>query len=65
MTDRRSVTRIWIPLLFGILSLTSVITRPSVATYHKPDVIQLFASGVLLGLALGNAIVFFRGPRSS
>jgi len=57
-TDRRRFFPFWVPLLFGLMTLINVLTKPSVATYHKPDVIMLVMSGFLLGTALGGFIAF-------
>ena len=58
MSDQRKVFPFWVPLLFGLMTFTNVVTKPSVATYHKPDVIMLVMSGFLLGTALGGFIAF-------
>ena len=64
--NQRNFAPVWVPLFFGLMSLSNVITRPRFASYNKPDVIMLFMSGVLLGIALGGVFAFMRSrPRSS
>ena len=63
--DRRSRRRLlapfWVPLLMGLLSLFSMISRSSFATLHKPDVVQLIGTGMCFGVALATLIAFLRG----
>ena len=65
MNNRRKLVPFWVPLLFGLLSLSSMISRPRFATFRATDVIQLIGTGVCFGVALATLVVFFRSPRSS
>jgi hypothetical protein len=66
MADRIRAFPIWIPLLFGLVSLTSVLTKPRVSTYHVPDVMLLVMGGALLGIALTGFVALMRArPRSN
>jgi hypothetical protein len=66
MADRKRAFPIWIPLFFGLICLTSVLTKPRVSTYHVPDVILLVMGGFLLGMALTGFVALMRArPRSN
>ena len=60
MTDQRRFAPVAVLLLFGILSLTSVLTRPQVASYRGPDVLQIFGSGMCFGAAIVRLVIFVR-----
>ena len=57
---RRRVAPIWVPLLFGLLSLFSMMSRPRFATFHGSDVVQLLGTGMCFGVALASLIFFLR-----
>jgi len=63
MTDRRRIAPA-VLTLFGILSLTSVLTRPQVASYRGPDVLQIFASGMCFGAAIVRLVTVIAERRS-
>ena len=65
MSNWRKLVPFWVPLLFGLLSFTSMVGRPRFATFHATDVVQLVGTGMCFGVALATLVVFFRGPRSS
>jgi hypothetical protein len=65
MSDRRRFVPFWVPLLFGLMSLSNVISNPRVATLHGSDIVQLIGTGMCFGAALAVGIVLFRGPRPS
>jgi len=66
MRTRRTLTAAFaVPLLFGILSLTQLMSRPRFATYYRPDVVQLFGTGMCFGAALVALVIMLRGPRNS
>jgi hypothetical protein len=66
MRTRRSLTAAFaVPLIFGIISLTQLMGRPRFATYNRPDVLQLFGTGMCFGVALVALIALLRGPRDS
>ena len=52
----------WVPLLFGLLSLTNVLTRPSLQAIRAVDEVQLIATGMCFGAALVG-FGFFLGDR--
>jgi hypothetical protein len=64
MTDRRRFAPVVVLMLFGILSLTSVMTRPQFAGYRGPDVLQIFGSGMCFGAAIVSLVIFIRERRS-
>ena len=64
MNDRRKLVPFWVPLLFGLISLFNLVTRPSFATIRGPDVVQLIGTGMCFGVALATLVVFLRGSRS-
>ena len=63
MGDRRKFVPFFVPLLFGLLSLSNVISNPRIATLRGVDVLQLIATGMCFGAALALGIVFVRGQR--
>ena len=64
MTDRRRIAPVAVLTLFGILSLTSVLTRPQVASYRGPDVLQIFGSGMCFGAAIVRLVTVIAERRS-
>ena len=65
MSNRRKLVPFWVPLLFGLLSFSSMVGRPRFATFHATYVIQLIGTGMCFGVALATLVVFLRGARSS
>lgn len=64
MTDHRRIAPVAVLMLFGILSLTSVLTRPQVASYRGPDVLQIFGSGMCFGAAIVRLVTVIAERRS-
>ncbi len=62
--SRRQLAPLWVPLLFGLLSLFSMVGKPSFATIRGVDVVQLIATGMCFGVALATLVVFVRRPRA-
>ena len=60
---RKRIPIFVVPLLFGVLSLANIVGNPRYATIRPVDVVQLMASGMLLGAALVLLVQFFRSPR--
>jgi hypothetical protein len=60
---RRRFVPIWVPLLFGLLSLSSMMSRPRFATFHGSDVVQLLGTGMCFGVALASLIFLLRSRR--
>lgn len=52
MDNRRRISSFWVPLLFGIMALTNVLTRPSFQTVRTVDAVTLVAAGMCFGVAL-------------
>jgi len=65
MSNRNKLVPFWLPLLFGLLSLSSIVGRPSFATIRTVDVVHLIGTGMCFGASLVGLIMFFRGRRSS
>jgi hypothetical protein len=65
MADRIRTFRFWTPLLFGLMLLTVVLTKPSVSTYRPPDVIMLVMGGFLCGVAVTGFVAQRSRTRSS
>jgi hypothetical protein len=63
MAVRRALVPFAVPLLFGIVSLINVLTRPRVGTYVPADVVQLIGTGMCFGVALVGLILMLRGNR--
>jgi len=64
MTERRRFAPVAVLMLFGILSLTSVLTRPQVASYRGADVVQVFGSGMCFGAAIVRLVTLLLERRS-
>ena len=64
MNSRRRAFPFWVPLLFGLMSLTNVLTRPSVQGMRAVDEVQLVASGMCFGAALVGFGYFLRDRRA-
>jgi hypothetical protein len=62
--SRRQLAPVWVPLLFGLLSLFNMVGKPSLATIRGVDIVQLIATGMCFGVALATLIVFVRRPRA-
>ena len=53
MNDRRKPMRIFFVLAaFGVISLLSMLTRPSLSTIRAVDVVQLIGTGMCFGGAI-------------
>ena len=66
MKNRRKVVAgIFVPLLVGLIGLFNVASKPRFETFHAVDVVQLIATGMCFGAALGMLVLFFRGRRSN
>jgi hypothetical protein len=65
MSDRRKIVPFVVPLLFGIMSFSNIISNPRLATLHGSDVVQLMASGMCFGVAIAMLAVFLRDRRAS
>ncbi len=60
-TDRRDSQRVaFVLAAFGVLSLGSMLARPSLATIRAVDIVHLIGTG----MCLGAAIVAFAWARS-
>jgi hypothetical protein len=60
MGDRRRGFPFWVPLFFGLICLTNVLTKPRISTYHVPDVILLVMGGFMLGTAITGLVALKR-----
>jgi hypothetical protein len=52
-------------LLFGLLAVLDIASKPRFASFHGSDVVQLVAAGMCIGVALVKLVGCFRGPSSS
>lgn len=52
-----------VPLILGIIGLSTLMRNPRFETFHTVDVLQLIASGMCFGVALG--LVLSRRQKSS
>jgi hypothetical protein len=60
---RRRSTSIFILILVGSIGLVTLMGRPRFQMYATVDVLQLLASGLCFGLALGALLRTWRGDR--
>lgn len=65
MNNRRRIAPFWVPLLFGIMALTNVLTRPSFQTVRTVDAVTLVAAGMCFGSALTGLVRFLRDRRAT
>ena len=64
MTSGTRSVPFWVPLLFGLMSLTNVLTRPSMQAVRAVDEVQLIATGMCFGAALVAFVYFLRDRRA-
>lgn len=65
MDSRRRLAPFWVPLLFGIMALTNVLTRPSFQMVRAVDAVTLVAAGMCFGAALTGLVSFIRDRRAT
>ena len=65
MSDRPRQFPFWVPLLFGLMSLTNVLMRPSMQAVRTVDTVQLVATGMCFGAALVGFGWFLRNRRQA
>jgi len=63
MKTRRRVVPFWVPLLFGLTSLSAEIGKPSLQAVRTVDIVQLLVTGMCLGAALVMFVWFLRDRR--
>ena len=62
--NRRRTFPFGVPLLFGLMSLTNVLTRPSMQSVRAVDEVQLIATGMCFGAGLVGFGYFLRDRRA-
>ena len=60
MRERPKVIPFWIPLLFGLLSGSALIGRPSLAGVRAVDIVHLLATGMCFGATIPLFVLFVR-----
>ena len=66
MRNRRQVvSSVVAPVFIGLVGLYNVASKPRFEAFHTVDVIQLIATGMCFGAALGVLVSFFLGRRSN
>jgi hypothetical protein len=65
MNSARRSFPFWVPLLFGLMSLTNVLTKPSLQGVRAVDEVQLVATGMCFGAALVAFVHFLRDRRQA
>ena len=66
MRNRRQVVSgVFVLVSVGLIGLYNVASKPRFETFHAVDVVQLIATGMCFGAALGMLVMFFRGRRSN
>jgi hypothetical protein len=60
---RRRSASVFILILVGAIGLVTLMGRPRFQTYATVDVLQLLASGLCFGLALGALLRTWRAER--
>jgi uncharacterized membrane protein len=62
---RRLVPGVFVPLLIGIIGLSTLMRNPRFEAFHTVDVLQLIASGMCFGVALAVLLGMLRPARPS
>jgi hypothetical protein len=65
MSTGRRLVPFWVTLIFGLVSLFNISTRPSFATIRGADAVQLIGIGMCFGVALATFVFYVIGRRSS
>ena len=69
MSNWRKFVPVFSVALIGLINLNNVAGKPRFQTFQTIDVVQLIATGMCFGAALGLLVmllvVFFRGARSN
>src|SRR5437016_4949720 len=64
MTDRRSSLRVFFVLCaFGVLSLLSMLSRPSLANIRAVDVVHLIGTGMCFGAGIVALVGYFHSKQ--
>jgi hypothetical protein len=58
---RRPIIPVLMPAILGLIFFFTVISRPRFQIYHTVDVLQLLATGMLLGATLAGLLRILRG----
>lgn len=65
MSDRAESLRIFLVLFaFGLVSLLSMLSRPSLASIRAVDVVHLIGTGMCFGGAIVILVVYLRSKQS-
>ena len=65
MNRRQLISAVLVLVSVGLIGLYNVASKPRFETFHAVDVVQLIATGMCFGAALGMLVLFFRGRRSN
>lgn len=65
MSNWRKFLPIFSVVVMGLINLNNVAGKPRFQTFQTIDVVQLIATGMCFGVALGLLVMFLRSPRSS
>ena len=66
MRNRRQVVSgVFVVVAVGLIGLYNVASKPRFETFHALDVVQLIATGMCFGAALGMLVMFLCGRRSN
>jgi NO-binding membrane sensor protein with MHYT domain len=62
MNDRTASLRIsFVLCVFGVMSLLSMLSRPSLASVRAVDVVHLIGTGMCFGAGIVTLVGYFRG----
>ena len=54
---------VFVPLLIGVIGLSTLMQRPGFELFHAVDVVQLLGSGMCFGVAFSGLVAMIRGRR--
>jgi hypothetical protein len=64
MRNRKRAFPFLVPLMFGLLSLSIVLSRPTVQSMRAVDIVELIATGMCFGAGLVVFVFFLRDHKA-
>jgi len=58
--QRRRLGMVWVVLIFGVMSLIRVLTRPSLQGIRGVDIVFLIGAGMCFGVGIVGLVEYFR-----
>lgn len=58
------IAAVFMPIVIGVIGLSTLMSRPRFTAFHAVDVLQLIASGMCFGVALASLVAALRSRRA-